>query len=214
MIVHVQPREVADRLKERFDWFAAAFVLAVQQGFIERVNASHFDPPTAPGWDAWRYTLRSLRQQGDARGWVMADPGNLSMIINEEREVAIVVFSGDDATGLAHLKPKSKSPRGPMVREAVARNTGQLPLFPEMIEEARPTAEEVLGYETWVLLIHIMDEGLRAELSLPIAFDDKEFVSDWKERIIIDVPMPGSESEQTPDANDGPDIMPDVNFKL
>ena len=214
MIVRVQPTEVADRLKERFEWSVSAFVLAVQQGYIERSNASPFDGPMAPGTDAWRYTLRSLRQQADARGWTMADPGNLSMTINEALEVAIVVFSGDDATGLAHLKPKSKNPRGSMVKQAIKRNTEQMSLFGDVIEEEGPSVEEVLGYETWVLLIYITDEKVRAELSLPVSVDDKDYVSDWAERIIINVPLPGSEWEQAPDADSGPDILPDVSFKL
>jgi len=214
MIVRAQTTEVADRLKERFDWFVSAFVLAVQQGWIERSNRSPFDPPTAPGTDAWRYTLRSIRQQADARGWTMADRGNLSMTVNEALEVAIVVFSGDDATGLAHLKPKSKNPRGPMIKEAIKRNTGQADLFGDVIEEETPSVEEVLRYETWVLLIYITDEEVRAELSLPISVDDKDYVVDWAERIIISVPLPGAEWEQSPEADIGPDIVPHVSFKL
>ena len=205
---------MADQLKERFDWNEAAFVLAVQQGFIERSNGSPFDPPTAAGTDAWRYTLRSIRQQGDARGWKLADPGNLSMIVNETLKINIVVFSGDDATGIRHLKPKPKNPRGPMIKEAVQLNTEQGKLFEEVIEDDKPDIEEMLQFETWVLLFYITDSEIRAELSLPYAVDDKDYVNDWGPRIILNVPLPGSEAEVAPDADNGPDIVPDVIFNL
>jgi hypothetical protein len=215
MIVHARPVEVANRLKERFDWFEAAFVLAVQQGYIERTNcAIPFDPPTAPGTDAWRYTLRSLRQQADARGWTLSDPGNLSVITSEKLEVNIVVFSGDDATGLPHLTPKSKNPRGPMIKEAVRRNYGELSLFEEVIEDAGPDIEEMVRFETWVLLTHITNEEIRAELSLPKSVDEHDRVDDWAERIIINVPLPGAESEDVPDADSDPDIVPAVSFNF
>ena len=215
MIVHKLPAEVASRLKQRFDLPEAAFIQAVQQGFIDRSNASPpFDPTTAAGTDGWRYTVRSIRQQADARGWKIADPHNLPLIVNETLEVNIAVMSGDDRTGLPHLKPKTKHPHGAMIKAAIARNIDQLDMFPDLIKGEEPSIEEMLRYETWILLVHITDDEIRAELSLPKSVSQKDFVNDWAERIIIDIPLPGAESESAPVVDNGPDILPDVSFSL
>ena len=70
---------------------------AAQLGYVERMNAEPpFDPPSAQGFDAWRYTVRRLRKGLKGLGWRIDNLRNISLVISDAREINITVSSGDE----------------------------------------------------------------------------------------------------------------------
>jgi hypothetical protein len=172
---------------------------AVQAGFVARITCTENDPPQAPGTDAWRFTVRTLRDELCVRGWRKADPNNFSLTINDARRINIVVESGDALTRRRHAQPKTKSLKGLYVEAATLRNTLEGDLFPDTVSEDLRRVAAILEYPTWVLLIHITDEGSRAELSKPAVMEGEQIV-DWSERIFIpDLEDPFRSRREDPD---------------
>jgi len=189
---------------------------AAQQGFVERLNAElPFDPVTAPGTDAWRYPVRTLRKALMELGWRLDNPRNLPLAISDEKKVNITVSSGDEFTGVEWKRhPRSKNPKGVLMEEAIARNVRQYDLFPESLPVSVQKFDQTIKYKTWVFLIHITDEEIRAELSLPNSMDETDHVNGWAERILIPVSLPDAEVRDEPDFDEGPDIRPIVTPKI
>ena len=189
---------------------------AAQQGYAERMNAEPpFDPPNAQGFDAWRYPVRRLRRGLVALGWRIDNTRNLSLIISDEQRINITVSSGDEFTGIKGDRfPRSKNPKGVLTEAAITRNTRQLDLFPERLPEAVQEFNRTVLYPTWVYLLHINDEEIRAELSLPISMDSNNYVDGWAKRILISVSLPDAEQSEETDFDEGPDIRPIVTPKI
>jgi hypothetical protein len=180
---------------------------AVAAGHVARITCTEDDPPFIPGTEAWRFTLVTLRGELCPRGWRKADPCNYSLVINDARQINIVVASGDAFVRRSNGSPRTKSLKGLCTEAATIRNRIEGDLFPETLSEELRRVAVVLEYRTWVLLIYITDEEYRAELSLPADMEDGQ-ITDWEERIFIpDAGGAGGERIAGADAGDnGPDI--------
>lgn len=189
---------------------------AAQQGYVERLNAEPpFDPVTAPGTDAWRYPVRTLRKGLVGLGWRLDNPRNLPLAISDEVRINVTVSSGDEITGIkGYRHPRSKNPKGVLIEEAITRNTRQIDMFPEHLPEAVQKFEYTLRYPTWVFLLFITDDEIRAELSRPNSMNESDYVDGWSERILISVPLPGEELSDETEFDEGPDIRPVVTPKI
>jgi hypothetical protein len=155
----------------------------LQKAFVGRANCTAHDPKQTPGTDAWRYAIRALSDELAILGWKRIDPKGLPVMVNDELGLCITVSSGDHATGLAHLKPKHKNPKGAMTEAAVRVNAAQYRLFPEeeLVEEVSP---DLPPYPFWTLLLRIDDFEVAAELSLSARIIGGK-VNFWLERIIL-----------------------------
>jgi hypothetical protein len=171
---------------------------ALATGHLARINCTDNDPPFIPGTEAWRYVVRTLREELLPKGWRKSDPGNFSLVTSDERQINIVVASGDALTCRFPGTPKTKSLKGLFTEAAILRNNVIGDLFPETLEEDLRRAAAILDYKTYILLIHITDEGFRAELSLPEMIEDGNITS-WTERIFI------PENDASPYSLDGAD---------
>jgi hypothetical protein len=180
---------------------------AVHSGHVARITCTDNDPPQSPGTDAWRYTVRTIRDELCSRGWRKTDPNNFSLTINDARQINIVVESGDALTRQKHGVPKTKSLKGLYVEAATMRNTLEGDLFPETVADDLRRVAAILEYPTWIFLIYITDEEYRAELSLPVAMEGEQ-ITDWSERIFVPDPEePFGIRSGKPDVGDqGPDI--------
>ena len=130
------------------------------------------------------------------------------MTVKGDRTLAIVVATGDEATGTAYL-PRTKKPRGPVSVRAI--ETNQLSLFGLLDDDGEASAmlpELETVTETWFLLFHMDTQAgeIRAELSLPATTDDSGNIISWAERIPlaliplgIDVPLPDDDDESGPE---------------
>ena len=160
-----------------------AISAALRAGWTARLSCTDNDPPFIPGTEAWRFVVRTLREELLPKGWRKSDPGNYSLISNDARKINVVVATGDSLTRIYPGTPKTKSLKGLYTEGAIVRNMYQDDLFPETIAEELRVVAAILGHPVWILLIHITDDECRAELSLPSEMDGT--VTEWAERIFI-----------------------------
>ena len=154
----------------------------------------------------WAETIAVLREQLRPEGWIKSDKGNYELAVNEKEGLAIVVTTGDDATGMVGATPSNKCPKGINTSEAVETNNQQ-----DMFSELLPAMEEVPGLTTWVLLIHLAANEVRCELSLPSSISRGK-INGWKERVILPSLPLDSDSVEI-DLPDLPDIEVPIKKK-
>jgi hypothetical protein len=209
--VYEHPHDARRRLAE-IGVSIEAIQKAVSAGHVARISCTENDPPFIPGIEAWRFVVRTLRDELLAHDWRKADPGNFPLVINDNRKINIVVETGDAFTRLRSGTPRTKSLKGLYTEAMILRNTVEEDLFPERLAEDLRRAAIVLEHPTWVLLIHINDDEYRAELSFPDEMDEGQITS-WKERIFI--PNEGDESGAvvSPDVEPGPEFDVPVRRK-
>ena len=195
-LLHTEGNAV-DRLSE-LGIAISVLTESVWQGYLARSRTTANHPRIARGIIMWAETVAVLREQLRPQGWVKSDKGNYELTVNEKEGLAIVVTTGDEATGIVGATPSNKCPKGVNTAEAVEANN-QLDMFSELL----PTIEEVQGPTTWVLLMHLAANEVRCELSLPSSISSGK-INGWKERIILpSVPLDNDSVEiELPDLPD------------
>jgi hypothetical protein len=187
------------------------FLKALMVGYSERINCTPDDPLFIPGTEAWRFAIRTLREELASLGWHRMDLGNYPLVVND-KTINIAVASGDEMTGLAHATPRTRSLKGVYTEAAIAKNRlTHGSFFPEMIPESVIKKVAALERPTWIFLLHITNDEIRGELSQPSSMTKREITS-WSERIIFPKIEPGSRIE-IGDVDNGPDIDVKVSRK-
>lgn len=179
---------------------------SVWQGYLARSRTTANHPRIARGIIMWAETVASLREQLRPEGWVKSDKGNYELAVNEKEGLAVVVTTGDEATGMVGATPSNKCPKGVNTAEAVEANN-QLDMFSELL----PAIEETQGLATWVLLMHLAASEVRCELSLPSSISNGK-INGWKERIILPS-MPLDDDSIEIEAPDLPDVEVPIKKK-
>lgn len=157
---------------------------AVMVGQLRRSSCTVNDPPSSPGTEAWRWTVRTLRELLIPLGWERSDAANFSLIVNHEKGIAIAVNTGDEGTGNPLSMPRTKHPKGRLTAAAVLKNAQQLTLFD--FSGGRTPGKQTSSSEllTWVLLVARDRDQAHYELFLPTSIKDGKPMG-WKERIIF-----------------------------
>jgi hypothetical protein len=181
--IYDQPFDARRRLAE-LGVSVEALIKALQAGHLARLSCTDNDAPFIRGTEAWRFVVRTLREELLPKGCRKADPNNFSLIISDARKWNIAVASGDTLTRNKSGDPKTKHLKGLFTEAVTIRNHHIGGLFPDDIPEEVRVAISILEYPTWILLINITDDEIRAELSYPDKIEDGQIVS-WKERIFI-----------------------------
>ena len=177
---------------------------AVRAGLDGRIGCTELDPPMFPGQTMWAHTLRRLRQRTALHRWTPNNDGNYCVALSPDESVAVAVSTGNENTGRSNATPTTKSRKGPRTAEVVAAN--QLLLDLRIPGEDPFSVDSNLGQrETWMLLIHMDREEVRSELSLPLDIDQFDFVTGWRERIILPTIDFNPEQVVLP-VDDSPDI--------
>lgn len=176
------------------------------QGYLARSRTTANHPRISRGIIMWAETVAVLREQLRPEGWVKLDKGNYELTVNEKESLAIVVTTGDDATGMVGAMPSNKCPKGVNTAEAVEANN-QLDMFSELL----PAIEEIQGLTTWVLLTHLAANEVRCELSLPSSISSGK-INGWKERIVLPS-MPLDDDSVEIELPDLPDIEVPIKKK-
>ena len=166
---------------------------------------TELDPPNMPGMARYSRTVRLLREQLMPLGWTFDNPRNLARTVSPDRRVAVIATLGDPATGCPDVVPSTRYEKGIATVEAVNSNFLQLTL-PIDLGDEEPVDLDDGGTATWVLLYHVTDAEIRAELSLPDSMVDG-YIDTWMERIIL--PAMPVEAEAQVDAMQ-PAVEPDV----
>lgn len=156
-------------------------VRAVTEGQLAYSNCTDNDPRIFSGLAVWARMNRSLREQLIPLGWTKSEQRCQPITLSREKDVAIVVFSGDDSTGCSDRIPQPRNPKGTATLAAVEMNKQQLILFPEYRNDGNPTPDRL----TWVLLFSRIQDFVRCELSLPSTVEKDGTVMTWAERIIL-----------------------------
>ena len=171
---------------------------AAQANFLAQAFCNRFDANTAPGFKGWNETVKKLSEALDSVGWKRFDHKNSPRLIDPEERFEIMFATGDSATGIPVLTPKTKSNKGSTTRSSVKENIVQGMLFDEdslpHVIPLKPIDKPVNnGKPTWVLLTYVeIDRNsenpqhiVRCELSLPVGMNDAGYVTQWSERIIV-----------------------------
>lgn len=195
-LLHTEEKAI-DRLSE-LGIPLTALTESVWQGYLARARTTANHPCIARGIIMWAETVAVLREHLRSEGWVKTDKGNYELVVNEKDGLAIVVTTGDEATGMVGSEPSNKCPKGVNTVEAVETNN-QLDMFSELL----PTVREIQGITTWVLLMNLAKNEVRCELSLPSSISNGK-INGWKERIILpSMPLEDDSVEiQVPDLPD------------
>jgi hypothetical protein len=144
-----------------------------QQGFN---SPGRLATPSAPGTRAWVDGSEELRLRLVPFGWTVPDDSVLNstgMIISPDAKTAIVMVSGDGATGRVSYVPQVKYRRGPVAAECVQ---GSLFTGYKSNHEAM---------RLYFLLHEINRDDWHSELSLPAGISSSGRVTGWKSRIQI-----------------------------
>lgn len=187
---------------------------ALKTGLLQRMNCGALLPTTFPGQAQWAHTIGGLRMQLCAKGWIDESHQNLPVTIAPDESFAIVVYAGDNHTGLRYGFPSNKTSKGLKTQQAILRNNRTGELFPDTLPAPQEISEDVL--KTWVLLYHLDATNpkhpvLRAELSYPSSFDEAlGKIMDWEERIILDEIDLSDDAMAVKPYNDEPDVPLDV----
>ncbi len=184
-------------------------IQAVTEGQLALSNCTKNDPRIFPGLAVWSRMNRSLREQLIPLGWIVDEKRGQPITLNIEKKIAIIVFSGDNATGYANQMPQPRNPKGNATQSAVEKNRFQLSLFPEYQNEDGITAEPL----TWVLLYFRDKNELRCEFSLPHTIQNAGKNMTWAERIILPEISLGKD-EIIIESNDEVPVIVDVTRKL
>ena len=176
--------EISEKLN-RMGLSADILQSAVETGELYRSSCTLNDPKSLAGTLAWGRAMRTLREKLIPRGWERIDILNSPMVLNRERGIAIVVSSGDEATGNAVLVAKTKYKKRRAAEVVIIKNLTQLLLPTFDIEE--PTSSNTSGndFVTWFLLVSRQGEEVFFELSLPNKFVHGQPIESWAERIIF-----------------------------
>ncbi len=184
--VHVE-EEARDRLAE-LGLKAEILEFALRGADAEARTYTELDPPNMQGMARYSRTVRLLREQLIPLGWSYDNPRNLARTRSPDRRVALIATLGDAATGSPLVDPSTRYEKGIATAEAITRNFVQLSLPIDLEDEGPLDADEITPVTTWVLLYHVTDTEIRAELSLPDSMVDG-YIDTWLERIIL-APIP------------------------
>lgn len=147
-------------------------------------GASPFEPITAPGTKGWIAGTGVLREALSLEDWAPQDVRNLPLSVHPAKTHSITVTSGDERTGIAHLTPTTKNPKGVVVADAVAANM-ELDFGKEYRRQEVSRARRVKSApKMYLMLVTSTNDELRAEVSKPSKIVKKQIV-EWSERIIL-----------------------------
>jgi hypothetical protein len=210
-IVHAEPVEVQDRLAQ-LGLTVEELHRILEQAHADRRDCTKLDPITLPGNVFWGRVIRYAREIYLLKGWKLARPKLVELVVNPSEEFGFTACSGDRATGRPELTPSSRYGKGTAMAERIAAN--QL-VLPGMEAVRSPDDDQYEGLKTWCLLYYhepVKDEEsektiLWAEIALPERISDRGKIDSWIERILLP-PLEFDEAFVLPDPDiePGPDI--------
>lgn len=187
------------------------------------------DPIPPSGVHAVARTIGTLRTELSPLGWRSRRNSNVESVVSPDGKTAIVVETGNAATGNPNATPSTQWSKGKELKKQVQRNhqlgfeftsapgrsarrvkPNQLKLNFGALLDRFPFRYRPYP-ATWILLVCSQDGVVRLELSLPAEMDAKGFVVEWFARAPFDpisVPGPPGGSEADDQAAIDVDVHP------
>ncbi len=163
---------------------------AMQSGLSLFKSVNKFHPVTAGGSRAWEEIVATFRSSviEECDGWHSEQQNGMPILINPEREITIVMTSGDANTGLLDtVSPKTRNAKGHVTQSYVGQNYD---LFDDAPNQLTNISADT--HQTWVLLYTLdkIKSEVRYELSLPTSTSisgskGKIKICDWKTRVVF-----------------------------
>jgi hypothetical protein len=191
---------------------------AVLAGHQEAASITANDVRTRNGYVRWATPLRVLGDTFAPDGFERVRPGGFEVLRSSDGAFDITVAAGTSATGIRNRMPQTRIPRGPLTRQAVDFNRGQLRLDADVVpfgpNEIR--SDVPLDRLTW-LLLHFHEEAaseVRLELSVPVEFvrvrdSDRGIVTAFEPRLILPAIALGRIDDDDDEGDDEIDIPVD-----
>jgi hypothetical protein len=159
---------------------------SVREGIAHRLACTKNDPDYLLGILGSGKITRALRDRlmRKPHDWKRETYLNQPSTVRPDGKIAIVVAGGTEDTGVEGGQPATRSAKGQATRDAVDRNQMSFSAVDASFRRFDPPEPTD---ETWMLLYYIDEERgeVRAELSLPRFMDEDNYVTDWKERVIL-----------------------------
>lgn len=210
-IMHAELIDVHSRLSE-LGLTLAALQEAVNAGYLARTRLTLHHPRIYWGYVFWAETVAELRNQLRVQGWDKTDNGNYERTVNPEKDIAIVVTTGDGGTGCTDLNASNRNPKGTNTVDAIEENICQLSL--PILDNNQSLQQNSTSCITWILLVHVAKNEIRSELSIPSKIEKGKILS-WKERIILPAtPRDDDGFDIDIDYNNAPPLPPEIDIPV
>ncbi len=180
-----QPAEAGDRLEQIGLLPHSVLLDSLTAGQQILATCTLDDPASARGVYVWGTITKTTRQLGRSLGWERCDTGNLSTVLSPDQRLQIMVATGDEATGIVGVTPRTKYPRGAASIRAINDNQMALPTL-ERFFIKKQSVDRPAGVLTWILLHRRLRDSVRWELSLPKMVGTDGIIMEWEERIIFE----------------------------
>jgi hypothetical protein len=176
---------------------------AIRAAIAGRAGTTDNDARSVPGYNAWSFPTRRLREVYRGFGsWDKFEENGVEGIINPELKLKVVAVSTDEGTCDPNHSPRNRTPKGPATGKVIDLNS-QLSLFgTEMVAAQQDT------YQTWQLCTFDNGNDVRAELSCPVNFSGNHFLK-FSERVFL-IEADEWKKIAVIAADDGEDIEPEV----
>lgn len=176
-------------------------------------STTSFHGSAAPGTYLYHEATAALRRLLVPQGWEHDEDDQQPRTFSVERGLTIVVQTGDEYTGIENplQEPKPRHPKGMATARKVTANSEHPALFP--VPHAAPAEDDRSDMLTWVLLVAVGSEVVRAELSLPRLMGEDNKPCGWVHRICLPEQNLGAPVEATSTDVQAPDVDVDVEWK-
>ena len=180
-----EPVEVASWLAREMGLSVASFDEACERARLEWGAHTEYDPPSFPGTVFWGTCVRYLRGLLVRLDWTPDDTKNFSRIIHPDGDIALVVETGDEFTGVRGTKqPKTKSAKGTETLAAIVANVEQVDMFIDPAHQLFRAQKNRL-MRTYFLLVRLEGGRVYREVSLPVRSGENDRIDTWHIRVLL-----------------------------
>ncbi|MFT8737235.1 MAG: hypothetical protein ABF760_07215 [Zymomonas mobilis] len=202
------PNSILRESPKNFLGFSEEKISKVLQGGYDARQPSSYDSPIAAGSRQYFAIVKGAGQVlCTEENWIKYTRKNSNYFIDPNHERALLVSSGNSNTGIEKAIPSTKRNKGPEFTRLVNANAQQIPNFPisdlmsknwTCLQARLPfTESEIrqitpqnlskgsLFVPTWLLLYFNDKNEIRWEISYPIYLNNKGFIVEWEQRIIM-----------------------------
>lgn len=181
MRIYKEEWEVNAKLAETFGVKRFELIQIIREVVGARADAVENDPASAAGQFAYIHGTRNVRAVLRTHGWVNVTIDNIPLVKHADRNLMVGYQSVDLACSEYH-SPKAISGKGAGAERVIDEAQGELFSLAEL--EPSKKAETSINSGLWHFCVSVVDDDVRAELSLSSGISGGNFKG-FLERIFI-----------------------------